>query len=712
MHLLLALLLVLLPACGGNEPDALVDAGLEQGDADEDPASELDADSGMDSADAGEPDSGPRVEPDPSQPFIVTVTLDGAPVAGAVAMQGGASEHVFTDANGQAVITLDPAVQGEPAFVATHPDARNWSADLTAADGQSVTVELTSFSRADNPRYMFQDPGTPDRRRTTAQCGHCHRTINDAWYDSPHRTSASNPTVHDLYSGAAHRYGDQVACENAGGVWASGPLPGGVELGERCYFGDGALHTLNACGDGACEDDATDYAECANCHAPGINGQIGGRGLHEARAFAYDYGVHCDVCHRVEDVVPFAEGTGVAGPLLLLRPSEEGPVTLGAGGFLPLSFGPHLDVINVRMGISHRPHYRSGTICAGCHQHDSEVHLPGFEADRARWPDGRIPVQSTFAEWRDGPFGETTPCNECHMPPDASVLNGSDWQLFQESPLGSVGGWVRAPGSVRRHAWFGPRQPESRMLELAAGLFLRPTAVETGWQVALTVRNSGAGHAIPTGEAMRSLYVTIDATCAETPLPATGGDVVPWFGGFAERREAGDDWTRWPNAQPGDRLVVTRLAGTWIDYEGWGPFGDGTFDAEAKGLARELYVGAVEILATDSDEATLSAALPEGDVVYRLPANSDAALAGMPGFGFARVMLGAKAYTRVPHFRATDVVIDNRLMPATEWTSEHTFGPCDDPTFTARLWYQAYPYQLADERAWDNPLVLVQEVRR
>ena len=74
--------------------------------------------------------------------------------------------------------------------------------------------------------------------------------------------------------------------------------------------------------------------------------------------------------------------------------------------------------------------------------------------------------------------------------------------------------------------------------------------------VSATVKNNGAGHGMPTGEPMRSVLVLVRATCEGEPIAATGGDAVPDFGGYLDRKQAGTDWTSWPGAQQGDVIRV------------------------------------------------------------------------------------------------------------------------------------------------------------
>ena len=239
---------------------------------------------------------------------------------------------------------------------------------------------------------------------------------------------------------------------------------------------------------------------------------------------AYDYGVHCDVCHKVESVVPAAPA-GVAGRLKILRPFEISPSpTLGE--WLPLTFGPFDDVPNPRMGSVARDHFHGAEFCSGCHQLDQAALVPGAAIDRKRWPDGRLPIHSTYEEWRAGPFAPGTPCQSCHMPSDARVLNSSDLQLFLVSQ-GAAGGWPRPAGTTRRHVWAGPRQPEFRMLRLAAALSVDRSVAGNELTVRVKVRNVGCGHALPTGEPMRSMVVRVEASCGGQPLVATGGRLHP-----------------------------------------------------------------------------------------------------------------------------------------------------------------------------------------
>ncbi len=625
------------------------------------------------------------------------VTLDGLPAAGAIVSIGGDSKRWTTNAAGEVEVDVVWVPGFDVSLIASVPNARivGTGVDVGAV---AATISLISFDPMDNEAYRFLDPGSPDRDETTALCSHCHPSLVADWFDSPHRTSASNPAVQDLYAGTASLSDD--ACFAAGGSVDTGPLPGGG-TGARCYVGAGVLPDLNAC-EGAC-DDALAYGGCADCHAPGIDGQLGGRDLHEATGVAYDSGVHCDVCHHIESVDVSHPAPGVAGKLHVVRPSEPAPVTTWAA----LAFGPYDDVPNPGMGSVFRPVFHEAALCAGCHEYDQPALVPGTTVDVGRWPSGTIPVHSTYNEWLAGPFAPTIPCQSCHMPPDPTVANSADLGDIADLDEGVAGGWKRPPGSVRAHSWIGPRQPESRMLELAATLTATTTVADGRLTTTVTTTNSGPGHALPTGEPLRSVVLYVEALCEGVALDPVGGDVVPEFGGARDVRLSSEDLDLWPGAKVGDVLRVLSRSGGWRDYDGVGRFGDGSFDAQEKGLIEESLVGERTIVAVNGDLVSLDRPLPEGDVVVRSDAGFPVAgypvhfAAGAPGWAFARVLADSDGMKNVPHATAVDVVSDNRLKPGASFTTTHQFmSPCPTPTVHATLSHRGFPPQLVAEKGW------------
>jgi hypothetical protein len=637
----------------------------------------------------------------------VNVLLDGEPVADAWVSAGGGG-NARTDADGQAVLPFD----GADLLIASHAEARPVVVSFPAAN---EVVELTRFSRTDNLDYVFQDSGEPGDPGTTAECGHCHQAMVIDWDASPHRTSASNPVVQATYAGTS-LHANQTDCEGAEGIWRAGLEPGTGQPIDRCYLGDGALPDLNAdCGDTvSCDGIASVTAGCADCHAPAIDGVLGGRDLLEAVGRSFEDGVSCDLCHKVESV-DLDQPPGVGGALGVLRPSE--PALSATEDFRALTFGPFPDVPNPRMSAVERSFFREAEICGACHELDQQGLIPGEALDASRWPDG-LPVHSTYTEWLEGPYSPSSPCQSCHMPPDPRWQNAWDYAFDSALAPGVAAGWPRPPGSQRHHSWLGPRT-DLDFLGLAAALDLE-TQVDAGTLTAdVTVTNTGAGHAIPTGEPHRAMLLVVEARCGNTVLVPTAGDVVPEFGGTLDVRLASEGWDAWPGAAVGDRIRVVTRAG-FRDYVGPGRFGDGSFSVAERGLADEAFLGESVVVAVDGDLVTLDGPLPAGDVAYRvdgvgLPDSGEAsrAWAGAPGFAFARILADAEGRRQVPHHRAIDIVSDNRLMPLASFSTHHEFATtCPDPVVTARLVHRNLPLHEARRRAFDGRDLLMAEVSR
>ena len=642
----------------------------------------------------------------PTTSVKVTVLLDGEPGAGITVSQGGREDRWTTAEDGTVTVDIDRTVEGDMAIIASYPEARI-EAEFVWEDTTEVTIKLERFDLNDNESYLFQNPGMPGHSPTSAQCGHCHHTIADDFFNSQHPWTTSSPTLQDLYAGTASHFDSEASCDDAGGAWLIGIQPGTLEEVHRCYLGAGVLPALNEqCEDGtACDSKATSFGPCANCHAPGIDGKLGGRNLLDATGYSYERGVHCDVCHHVESIDDDAPA-GVAGRLKILRPSDPS-TTPSFGQWRPLLFGPHDDIPNPFMGIVQRLVYQESRFCGGCHQMDQPVLLPGEEIDKLRWPSGSLPIHSTFAEWQAS--GMSVTCQGCHMPHDQDVANTADLQLFPTT-VGVAGGWYRPIPSVRRHIWYGPRSEDSPLHPGAAGLEIETELVAGVFNVSVTTKNKAVGHALPSGEPMRNLVLLVEARCAGEILTPVGGDVVPDFGGYLDARTAQEDWSVWPGASAGDKIRVISRTGQYHDYAGIGPFGDGTFKPEEKGLPVEQFVGEVTVLSVDGDSVTLDAELPAGDVAYRvqpanLPAHGDPVVgtAGAPGFGFARVLTGAKGDRMVPHFMAIDVASDNRLMTGVGWQSNHQFAAtCDQPTARAVLSYRRFAVHVARQKGWEQ----------
>jgi hypothetical protein len=661
----------------------------------------------------------PRTETDSDSPTndpvwapvrTVRVTLGGAPAADVRITQGGSPRSFFTGPDGTVEVALDLGVPGDVALHASHPDARIEAVQLYPGDTGPVDIALRRFLTRDNLEYRFQDPGTPTRRDTTAQCGHCHGRIMDAWYGSAHAGAASNPTVHELYAGTVSAR-SEADCTALGGVWAPGLVPGTAAPGLRCYLGSNVLAAIDPSCAPNCDGRTTATAGCADCHAPGIDGQLGGRDLLQATGLAFDHGVHCDICHKVERVDRAGAVPGVGGSLKVLRPSE--PLDGVLGPWEPLMFGPRHDNANPRMGNTSREHFTNGELCFGCHEYAAAPLVPGGGVDNERWSEGKLPVHTTWSEWRDGPFGGKVACNACHMPPEPLALNSADLEhLGPETRPGIPTGWPRPPGSVRSHSFLGPRSEDAALLRLAAALDLNVRRAEGILHVQAKVSNVGAGHRIPTGEPGRLVVLRVEATCEGETLPVAGGDVVPPWVGAEASLAAGNDPRRWPGLTVGDR-VAALVADGWREDDGWGFFGSGP--ADSRGLPRWRRAGEAVVRSVDGGVALFDPPLPEGEVYVKNPPRTldlggPGWAAGAPGHAFARVLRGNDGREMVPHPWAVDITSDNRLAPGRSATTEHQFlDLCEKPQVQARLIWRAHPPWLAAEKRWENDAIVMAE---
>ena len=667
--------------------------------------------------------------------FDVTgVVLDtaGAPVPEAMVMQGGRpEEHLLTDAGGQFRITLERRDDSVPAVVASKMGYRAVGLHLFEAPEEPVELRMSQVAGPDNVEYVYEDPG--DGIDTELEnCTHCHQPMVKQFLASKHAESTRNPLVQDLYAGVNRALHTQQACELAGGRWMQGLEPGTADgTVYKCYLGEGVLPSLNPqCGDGssgACDDPTreeanqpTHFGACADCHAPGINGVAGGRNLHEAVGTAFEKGVHCDTCHKVADI-DLSKPPGVGQRLVMGRPSEPGSNTFQ---WEPVYYGPIIDVPNPMMRASYQPKFNEAQFCAGCHEQKQAALLPGQSLDAVRWPNG-LPVHSTFSEWQAGPYAESgVPCQHCHMPATVGALNSLP-MLVDKRDESIIFGWERPIADNRMHLFRGPLDGNPRLINRALHVHITTERSDNQVTARISVANIRAGHAVPTGEPMRAILLHVEALSASCgKLAPTGGPLIDAVGGAIATGVVGQDVTidgtsvTWSadniRFQTGQRLRVVRATGTYYDYEGIGFFGQPDRSAREKGMPVHTPVGDAEIVRITANTLTLRTPLSvsPGDIVYLGEAWPDTPedgapsrhLAGMAGQSFARVLSDSRGKHQVPHYRATDMVRDNRIAPGTFALSEHVFArgdACTEGTVRATVLYRPRPLPLAKAQGWE-----------
>jgi len=669
----------------------------------------------------------------------VRVSADGLPIAGASVLEGGGKQSVFSDEQGQASLVLQGIVADEVWVIAAAKGYRSVGRLIETQPNGEILIELSSIE-SDNPDYEFLPAGV-EEGESTAYCSHCHVTIAAQFGRSAHYHSARDAQVHDLFAGTAAAFADQSSCEAAGGRWLAGTAPG-TGASERCYIGSGLLpDSSDSCGGQGqlpCDSPALPASKqpqhmgaCADCHAPATGGPMGGgHSLLDVSGQAFEEGVTCDFCHKVSDIDPGAE-PGIGGRTVLGRPLEA--IENFPLPWKPVMYGPYADVINPYMRGSISPIFASGELCSGCHEYRQAPQWDDSETaiDPARWPSGRLPIHTTWEEWSSSLLAPTTPCRTCHMP-GFDAENSADIDLFGLEP-GLVAGFYRGADEVRDHGFYGPTDvlPDgSRLLDQAAAMSLQASVDGDQLLVQASVSNNQTGHGLPTGEPMRSVLLVVEARCDGVSLPQVQGQSVTEVGGaLAARRITAGETTSgtslsWPDlpealADPALdtsllRLRALRETGNFIDYAGFESFASGGFAVSDKGLAERLPLGEVSVVAVSNDLLELSGSLPlqEGDLLLLGEAfvppsegGTSAMLAGFPGTDFARVLADASGESMVPHYRANDVLRDNRLLPYHSSSSEHRFSlpsGCANPEAQAWLIYRRYPPALARQRGWPS----------
>ena len=644
---------------------------------------------------------------------VQVVDPDSEPVANAAVMLGGTSsyEWVWTDGDGLAVLPLPVGASSDYVFAAKE-GFFSTGFRLSATDsGVSATLVLDPLPGHDNLDYNFQKGGngsSPD----TSECGHCHWTIGDDWAGSTHAAAATSPWLWDLYTGSSATLVTVEACETEGGSWLDGQeagVPGGVV--GRCYVGAGVLPWLHdncgGTGQAACDHPDTTrerFGSCGDCHSPAIDGATPGQlDLALATGVARE-GVTCDLCHKVASVTPGPEA-GLDGGLHLLRPSA--PSLLLGHEFDPVTFGPYPDVVVPIMNGSYTPQFREAAWCASCHEYAQPALHPDQDLG-TRWPEG-LPILETWTEYQVSPYVGGATCQSCHMPPldeESSTYNISSVGL--EPSIAN--GWVRQIGEVRHHSFSTEGLSPPALSVLAE-------TVDGEVVATVVVDNLSAGHAVPTGEPLRQLVVRVRAVAGDGgAVPPTGGQVVPGVGGRVAEGVLGADLLL-----EGDRLTlaepieaplplqvrVARPTGSWDDYGGPGttPFGDDSLSPEEKGLPLSSYVAEVEVLRVEGDTLVLSRTLDEardGDGVVVTGTDDHA---GASGWLYAKILVDAEGELGVAHYRAVDVMSDNRIGPGGTGTSEHRFpmpGPGDSLEITATLIHRARAAPVAQHYGWDS----------
>jgi len=259
--------------------------------------------------------------------------------------------------------------------------------------------------------------------------------------------------------------------------------------------------------------------------------------------------------------------------------------------YRPVFYGPIIDVPNVVMGGSYQPKFDSAEFCAGCHEQEQPALIEGTSL-APRWAEG-LPVHSTYSEWLEGPYNsDETPCQFCHMPAEVSATNSVEITRPEDQSV--TFGWDRDPSDIRQHLFRGPLMGEPRLIDTALYVSVDVWSEGDSLETSVSIANVGCGHAVPTGEPMRSVVLLVEAEGECGTLLPSGGQTVPDTGGalawatLGEAAVAEEGSLVWPEgaaaAEPGHILRIVRPTGSFDDYEGVGAFADPSMSHADKGM--------------------------------------------------------------------------------------------------------------------------------
>jgi hypothetical protein len=349
--------------------------------------------------------------------------------------------------------------------------------------------------------------------------------------------------------------------------------------------------------------------------------------------------------------------------------------------------------------------------------------LPGASLDPARWPAG-LPTHSTYDEWAASSYNTPgTQCQFCHMPSDdTGLVNSVDVTHLSDSSI--TFGYPRKPEEIHKHTFRGPLEGSPRLIDKSITLGVAGAVNGPVLDVTAQIKNVNVGHAIPSGEPMRSLLLRLHAdACGKAMTPAGGMTLDDWGGAIAQGTVGvgvtmnGAQLT-WPAgaalAKAGDVIRVVRPTGLFDDYAGVGFFAAPGLTPAQKGLEIRSPAGEAQVMSVAGGVLTLASALTlqAGDVVYLGEAEIwppvdgavAPALAGSIGYSFARTLVDPLGQRGVPHYRAIDMVSDNRIGPQSKALTKHAFtipAGCASATVTAVVVYRPIPLNLARQRGWD-----------
>lgn len=181
-------------------------------------------------------------------------------------------------------------------------------------------------------------------------------------------------------------------------------------------------------------------------------------------------GVSCDYCHTVRKIVQ---------PVNVQTISDPGQVKRG----------PRSDGESVYHEVTFSKIHTEAEFCGACH---NVLH-----------PASGAVVIDTYQDWKQGPYAKQgIRCQDCHMTPGPGVGKNPGKSSFMGKDREHVATHFFPGGSVFFQERRGNEQQQGLALELlqaAAEIEVEANQAEDGIELLVRVKNTGAGHKIPTG---------------------------------------------------------------------------------------------------------------------------------------------------------------------------------------------------------------------
>ncbi len=424
-----------------------------------------------------------------------TVADHNGPVAGVRVRVQGAKEFVVTDQAGR--FLLSPPTGGKAVNVSAWKEG--YYSALTKnirAPKEGIRLTLLPYQIFDNDKYEWIPP-----EGAKGSCKECHPAITEMSLKDAHLQAARNPRFLTMYYGTDTAGNQSPATRyKTGGkisAWANTRVPMPPDL-SKPYYGPGYLL-----------DFPDTVGNCTPCHIPGASlaGPVDPRAVNGADKF----GVHCDFCHKVENVridpaakMPPLRSSGVQA-MSVRRPFKDDPQR-------PQLFFGTIEDVNADAGDTNLSLLKESSYCASCHF--------GVFWDTV--------IYNSYGEWLKSPYADpksdrAKTCQECHMP-SPTIYKGK--ALTNIAP--GKGGIKRDPAAIHNHNMTVDTELLRNSLTMEVAATLRNGKV----LVDVNLINDKTGHHIPTDSPLRHLILLVEARDSRgTALKQLSGPRLPeWCG--------------------------------------------------------------------------------------------------------------------------------------------------------------------------------------